>query len=131
MQWSVRHFKWIMLLSGVLTCSMLYVAIAPHAALETLFGESIRGPLAEVIVRNWGALIGIVGAMLIYGAFNPGSRPLVLSVACISKAVYVGLFLTVGNQYLPKVGLSVVFDLVLIVVFCIYLLMIRTKQAAA
>ncbi len=57
--------KWIMLVSGVLTCTMVYAAIAPQAMLRSRFGESLEGPLADLIVRNWGALIFLIGAMLI------------------------------------------------------------------
>ena len=57
--------KWIMLVSGALTCTMIYAAIAPQAMLRSTFGESLEGPLAELVVRNWGALIFLVGAMLI------------------------------------------------------------------
>ena len=85
---SASSMKWIMLLSGVLTSTMIYAAIAPDAALQSpVFGETLSGPLAQIVVRNWGALIALIGARLIYGAFNPASRPLVLTVAGISKAV--------------------------------------------
>ena len=43
-----------MLASGLLTCTMVYAAIAPEAALINIFGESISGPIAEIVVRNWG-----------------------------------------------------------------------------
>ena len=69
--WIVTKMKWIMLLSGVLTFTMVYAAVAPQAALRSTFGETLEGPLAEIVVRNWGALIALIGAMLIYGAFNP------------------------------------------------------------
>lgn len=52
----VARMKWIMLVSGALTCTMLYAAIAPQAALRSMFGDAMEGPLAEIIVRNWGAL---------------------------------------------------------------------------
>jgi hypothetical protein len=87
MLWIVSRMKWIMLLSGVLTSTMIYAAIAPDAALQSTFGETLTGPLAQIVVRNWGALIALIGAMLIYGAFNPASRPLVLTVA--GKSVHV------------------------------------------
>lgn len=58
----------------MLTATMLYASIAPSAALQSTFGESLDGPLADLIVRNWGALIGLVGGMLIYGAFHPPAR---------------------------------------------------------
>ena len=37
MLWIVMSMKWIMLVSGALTCTMLYAAIAPQAALQGLF----------------------------------------------------------------------------------------------
>ena len=86
MNWIVAKIKWIMLVSGALTCTMIYAAIAPQAALRSSFGAALDGPLAEIVVRNWGALIALVGAMLIYGAFNPATRPLVLTIAGIRPA---------------------------------------------
>jgi hypothetical protein len=122
MKWVVRNIKWIMLVSGVVTCTMLYTVIAPSAGLQLMFGESLHGPLAEIIVRNWAALITIVGAMLIYGACVPSSRGLVLIVAIVSKAIFAGLFLSTGTQYLSKAGISIAFDTILVIVFCVYLL---------
>ena len=57
MNWIVAKIKWIMLVSGVLTCTMIFAAIAPQAALRSTFGATLEGPLAEIVVRNWGALI--------------------------------------------------------------------------
>ena len=131
MNWIVGHIKWIMLVSGAITCTMLYAAIAPSAALELMFGDSLEGPLAEIIVRNWAALITIVGAMLVYGAYSPSSRGLVLSVACVSKAIYVGLMLSIGTQYLAKMGISIAFDSILVVVFCAYLLGVHRERSLA
>ena len=45
-----------------------------------MFGATLEGPLAEIVVRNWGILIALIGGMLIYGAFEPYSRRLVLIV---------------------------------------------------
>jgi hypothetical protein len=87
MSWIVDKIKWIMVVSGALTCTMIYAAIAPQAALQSTFGETLQGPLVEIVVRNWGVLITIVGAMLIYGAYHLPSRPLVLTVAGVSKLV--------------------------------------------
>jgi hypothetical protein len=81
MNWIAANIKGIMLVSGVLTCSMIYMAIAPQAAMQSTFGETLEGPLAEVIVRSWGAVIALVAARLIYGAYHPAARPLILVVA--------------------------------------------------
>ena len=65
MNWIVVGMKWIMLVSGVLTCTMFYAAIAPQAALRSTFGDELEGPVAEIVVRNWGVLITLMGGMLI------------------------------------------------------------------
>lgn len=121
-----RHIRWIMTVSGVLTSTMIYAAIAPDAALTATFGERVEGGLAHIIVRNWGALIAIVGLMLIYGAFSPPARPLVLAVAGVTKAIFIGLVLSQGSRYLGhQAGVAVAVDAVMVVVFGWYLLAAR------
>jgi hypothetical protein len=110
-----------MLVSGALTCTMFYAVVAPQAALQQTFGDSISGPVAEIVVRNWGALITLIGALLIYGAFKPVHRALILTVASISKLVFIGLVLGFGSQYLGKAGLAVGFDSVVVALYVLYL----------
>lgn len=132
MNWIVGKIKWIMLVSGVLTCTMLYAAIAPQAALLSTFGETLDGPISEIVVRNWGALIALIGAMLIYGAYDPPGRPLILTVAGVSKLTFIGLVAFHGRQYLgQQVGISVAVDLVMVVLFIAYLIGVRGRRAAA
>lgn len=122
----ITYMKWIMIVSGGLTCTMLYAAIAPQEALRSTFGASMEGPLAEIVVRNWGALIALVGAMLIYGAYHPPVRPLILTVAGLSKLIFISLVLTYGTQYLGhQVGLAIVIDFFMVVLFITYLVGIR------
>ena len=122
------NIKWIMLVSGLLTCTMIYAAIAPQAALQGTFGETLQGPLAEVVVRNWGVLITVVGAMLIYGAYRPESRTLVLTVAIATKSVFIALVLAQGGRYLgQQAGIAVAIDAVWVVLFACYLVTARAK----
>jgi hypothetical protein len=113
--------KWIMLVSGLLTASMIYAAIAPDAALTSTFGETLQGPLAGIIVRNWGALIALMGGMLIYGAFRPEVRPLVLIVVGTSKVVFIALVLSEGERYLGTTGINLAVDVVMLALFGWYL----------
>ena len=116
MNWIVGKIKWIMLVSGALTCTMIYAAIAPQAALRSTFGDTLEGPLAEIVVRNWGVLITLVGAMLIYGAYKPPVRRLALSVAGLSKLVFIVLVLSQGSRYLgQQAGIAVAVDAVWVV----------------
>lgn len=115
-----KHMKWIMLVSGILTCTMAYAALDPQAALLSTFGATLEGPLANIVVRNWGALITLVGAFLVYGAFRPAQRPVILVLACVSKLIFIGLVLGYGQAYLGRAGLAVAFDSVVVVVFAAY-----------
>ena len=128
MTWNVA-IKWIMVVSGILTSTMLYAALAPEAAMRSTFGETLDGPLAEIIVRSWGVLVALVGAMLIYGAYNPPVRRLVLVVAGTSKLVFVGLVFLYGGQYLQRAGLAVGIDLLMVALFVAYLA--ATRRAGA
>jgi hypothetical protein len=104
----------------------------PQAALRSTFGETLEGSVADIVVRNWGVLIALVGAMLIYGAYDPPGRPLILTVAGLSKLVFIGLVLSHGRQYLShQAGLAVVIDLVTVALFIAYLIGVRRSQAAA
>ena len=131
MSWVAANIRWIMLVAGALTCTMVYAAIAPEAALRSTFGEALEGPLAEIVVRNWGVLITLIGAMLIYGAYHPPVRPLVLTVAGTSKVVFIGLVLAHGGRYLGHAGMAIAVDVVLVTLFAIYLLGLRRHAAAA
>ena len=131
MGWIAASMKWIMLVSGALTSTMLYATIAPQAALQGTFGETLQGPVAEIVVRNWGMLIGLMGAMLIYGAFNIAARPLILIVAGISKMTFIALILMLGRPFLAhQAGIAVVSDLIQISLFIGYL-MFNPPEATA
>ncbi|TGL67802.1 hypothetical protein [Leptospira jelokensis] len=122
------NMKWIMLVSGIITCSMILSALHPTLGLTLTFGDSIDGNLANIIVRNWGALIALVGGMLVYGAYHEANRNLVLVVASISKTTFVGLNLIYGQNYLTKSGPALVFDSILVIIFLTYLLSKSSKK---
>jgi hypothetical protein len=118
-----RSITWIMLVSGLLTSTMIYAAIAPDAALRATFGSTLDGPAADVVVRNWGVLIALVGAMLVYGAFNPGVRPLVVTAACVSKLTFIALLLTADRSVLAgQARTALVSDVIQVTLFLGYLI---------
>jgi hypothetical protein len=132
MIWIVTAMKWIMLVSGALTCTMIYAAIAPQAALRSTFGDELQGPVAEIVVRNWGVLIALMGVMLIYGAFNTLTRPLILTVAGLSKVAFITLLLTFGQSFLnQQAGVALVSDVVQIALFITYLIAARRSRQTA
>ena len=115
-----------MIVSGVLTLTMVYATIAPEAALQSTFGATVGGPVADIVVRNWGALIGLMGGMLIYAARTPELRPLALVVAGMSKAVFILLVMSHGVRFLGhQAAIAVIVDLIWVAVFAAYLLAVR------
>jgi hypothetical protein len=126
MSWIVANIHRLMIVSGVLTLSMVYAAIAPEAALRSTFGETVTGPVADVVVRNWGALIALMGPMFIYGARKPTIRPVALTMAGGSKAIFAAVVLSHGGRFLGyQAGTTVIIDLVWVVVFAAYLVSMR------
>lgn len=116
---------------GVLTLTMIYAFIAPGAALQSTFGARLEGPVGDIVVRNWGALIGLIGAMLIYAAPRPALRPVALTVAGSSKAVFVALVLSHGGRFLGhQAGIAVFIDSLWVIVFAAYLATTRGSTAA-
>ena len=116
------HIKWILLVSGALTFTMVYGLFAPQAQLQSTFGATLEGPIADIVVRNWGALIALVGAMLIYSAFDPPSRRVAAAAAIASKLVFISLVLSKGGAYLGhQAGVAVVADTIMVLLLLIYL----------
>lgn len=116
----VTQFKWVMLLGGLITMTMLQAAIAPRAAFRMMFGDEPQDPLALLLARNWGVLIFLTGAMLVWGAFHPDVRPLVLVVAGSSKLTFIGLVLS-HPPYRAKALVALIVDGLLVALFAAYL----------
>lgn len=118
-----------MIVSGLLTCTMVYAALAPNAALLSTFGDDLGdGPLAEIVVRNWGILITLVGGVLVYGAYRPEARTLALIIAAVSKLGFISLVASLGKDYLgQQAGIAVAIDALWVVIFGWYLAVAHLK----
>ncbi|MDO6613284.1 hypothetical protein Q4601_20180 [Shewanella sp. 1_MG-2023] len=122
---SIDYMKWIMIVAGGLTCSMIFAVFAPQEALISMFGESLTEPLAQVVVRSWGFLIFMIGALLIYGAFRPIYRNLALVLASTSKVAFISLIVMFGAQYIEKSLLTITLDSIFVIVFLGYLAKVK------
>lgn len=64
-----------------------------------------------------------MGAMLIYGAFHTAARPLILTVAGVSKVTFIALILVLGRPFLShQAGIAVVSDIIKVSLFVSYML---------
>jgi len=122
----MNNIKWIMLIAGLLTCSMIFAVFAPQAALISMFGEALTEPLAQVVVRSWGFLIFLMGVLLIYGAFKPVYRNLCLVIVSLSKIGFISTILIFGAQYIEKSAVTLILDSILIALFAFYLVKVKS-----
>ena len=124
-----RIVRWIMVVSGILTCTMLYPVVSPHEALLKNFGTTYTGPSVEVVVRNWGALIVISGLFVIYAASRPALRAAALLVSGTGEVVFIALTLLYARP-LPDgpLGVAVAVDSVIVV---LYALCLASRRRAA
>jgi hypothetical protein len=125
-----KVFAGVMIVSGLLTITMLYAAVSPLNAMMTFFGEDLGTPAAAVVVANWGILIALMGALLIYGALHPPSRKLALVVAGASKIAFIWLVLAQGDRYLAGLGTAVIIDSVMVALFAAYVIFGKPTAAA-
>jgi hypothetical protein len=96
---------------------------SPESSLESNFGEGLVTGPENVVVRGWSALIGLMGIMLIYGAFNSAIRKFSLVLVGTSKIIFIGIILIYGRQYLEfGLGTAVVVDAIMILFFALYLI---------
>jgi hypothetical protein len=126
-----KIFAGVTVVAGLLTLTMLYAVVSPEAAIQSYFQETPEGAMASVVVPNWGILIGLMGALLIYGAFHPPSRKLALVVAGASKIAFIALILMQGDRYLAGLQTAVIIDSVMVVLFVIYLIFGKPNAAIA
>ena len=110
-----------MLFFGVITCTTFFAVIAPQDALLNMFGSNLTEPLANLLVRCWGFLVFIMGALLIYGAFNEDSRMLCIITAGISKIGFLFLILIFGTDYFDKLLITVIFDSIVVLILATYI----------
>jgi hypothetical protein len=119
-----------MLISGLLTFTMFFGLFAPQAALESMFGVSFAGTLENIVVRSWSALVGLMGAILIFGFFSPKHRVFSMAVAAFSKLVFVSLVLLYGQDFLAKTAPALMMDCVVIICAFVYLIAVRLQPSS-
>ena len=122
MNFITKYFKWVMLVCGALTFTMIYGLIAPHAALESMFGASFDGALETIVVRSWSALVGLMGVVLIYGTYSEKNRIFSISIVAFSKVVFVSLVLLYGQEFIGRAGMAIIVDCIFIILSGFYLI---------
>lgn len=84
--------------------------------LTALYGLSFGDPNLEIVMRHRAVLFGLIGAFLLYAAFQPSLRLIAFIAAFVSVASFLWLAWSVGNY---NAQLGRVFTVDLIALACI------------
>jgi hypothetical protein len=87
----------ILVASGVITAGAgLAALLSPHLFLRLGFGVESPHNSTVFLVRHWGVLIAVVGALIVYSAGDAAVRTPVLIAAAVEK-IALGLLLFRGS----------------------------------
>lgn len=120
MSWIAENIRWILIVSGLATSSMLAMAVAPRFAVRYVFGEEASGAVSDVMARTWGAMIFASGAALVYAAFDEAVRVPVMVLAIIGKGAFSASVL-MSNLRRQRAFTMALADLVMVTLFAWYL----------
>jgi hypothetical protein len=111
----------ILLITGLATAGALVLFLAPVTMMKLLFGQAPSDELGLFVVRQWGLLVFLVGALLIYAAYHAEVRVPVLFVAIAEKAAFaLGMFLS-SFRSRPAVLVMALADTGMAAVYLMYL----------
>lgn len=82
--------------SGAATALVGLIAfIAPRPFLRLVLKVDAIDGATLFLVRHWGVLLAVIGALIVYAAYAPAARPAILAAAIIEKFVG-GLLIFIG-----------------------------------
>jgi len=114
------YLQWILLVSGILTALAILIFISPNRFYKSVFNLEQVPTVYLFVARHWGAMISLVGFMLIYAAFNPAVQELSMIIASVEKIVFAGMVMF-GPLRNSRVFVRLAtFDIIIVVIFALY-----------
>jgi hypothetical protein len=86
-----EHIQLIMVIIGLMTMGSLVFFLAPGVLGKRLLGITEISPGLILLTRHWAFLVSLVGAFLVYAAFDPPCRFPALLMASLEKITFAGL----------------------------------------
>lgn len=119
----VEWIKWVLLITGIITAGLVSFYIAPGPMMRIGLGfETDRKDLLS-IVRHWGLLIGLVGGLLIWAAFEPDLRMAAMLVAGLEKLGMIAVVITHRKEsWTQKMWPAVIFDTICVILYAWWML---------
>ncbi len=85
------HIETILIITGLATALAIVQCVVPRPILRFAFGIETPQPATLLIASHWGLLVFLVGALLVYSAFQPSVRVPSMIVGTVEKLFFAGL----------------------------------------
>jgi hypothetical protein len=85
------HIEAILVVTGLATALAIVLCVAPRRMLRLAFGFETPQPATLLMASHWGLLIFLIGALLVYAAFQPSVRVPSMVIATVEKLFFAGL----------------------------------------
>jgi hypothetical protein len=115
------HSVAILVATGLYTAVALLQLFAPRTSLSLIFGVQTDDRFTLLIARHWGLLAALVGSLLVFAAFHPEVRALVVVVAIVEKLTLAGLAFFGSWKRTPAATRTAVVDVAIAVLLLLVL----------
>ena len=117
-----QHISTILWITGIVTMLPILQLFFPATFLKILNQTEIRDELGMMFARHWGALVFVLGGLLVYAASHPELRGPIIAAALIEKAALVLLIIiNLRQPFCKGFVLTAVFDGACCVIYALYL----------
>jgi hypothetical protein len=95
------HIETILIITGLATALAIIQCVVPRPILRFAFGIETPQPVTLLIASHWGLLIFLIGALLVYAAFQPSVRGPSMIIGSVEK-LFLAALVFFGDM--PKTG---------------------------
>jgi hypothetical protein len=116
-----NHIQLILIVTGAFTAVAFGQFVAPSKLLRLIYGETQADAASVMLARHWGLLVGCVGLLLIYAAFEPTVRAYFMIFAVAEKVALGALILGSDLRQQSPAAAIAVGDLLISLIYVLYL----------
>jgi len=85
------HIQPLLVITGFITALAAVMFIAPRPLLKLVFNVEKADSITLLVARHWGLLVGLIGMLLVFAAYEPNVRVPAMAMATAEKIAIAGL----------------------------------------
>ena len=114
------HIETILVVTGLATALAIVQCVAPRRMLRFAFGFGTPQPVTLLMASHWGLLVFLIGALLVYAAFQPSVRVPSMVIGTVEKLFFAGLVFFGDMPRTTRVKALAVIDTGIAVLYLMY-----------